>query len=118
MAEVLFGQSVSDPKRAVAIKVPLPDLPQDVRALFLREAAAAQRVNDARVVPVIDFGDAAGETPPFIAFEFIDAPTLGKEIARRARDARPMSVGEFLPLALELIGALEAINQVVVHRDV
>ena len=82
------------------------------RARFRREVALARRVDAACVAGVLD-ADVDGH-PPFIAFAFVDGPSLIEQV--RARGALPSD--QLLALALGLGDALRAIHEAgVVHRD-
>jgi serine/threonine protein kinase len=112
MGEVLFGRT-SDGSQEVAIKRPLAAIAPENRDLFLREAEAAARAAGPGVVRVVDWGDA----PPFIAYELIRDPTLEREIIRRRAANEPWSVSELVNAYSQLVAALKAINQHVLHRD-
>ena len=113
MGQVFHGWLVDQPSSRVAIKVPLPGLDVQLQELFLREAEAAQAVQGVNVVKVVDWGLA----PPFIAFEYIDAPTLEHEIDRRQHAQAYWSEPELINLYGQLVSALGAINTKVIHRD-
>lgn len=113
MAEVYEAVRKDAPNVKAAVKVPLPHLDPEVKAMFLREADAARRVESPYVVRVLDWGDA----PPFIAFEFMSGPTLDTDIARRRREAQLWAPGELLRMYLQLARGLESVNEHVVHRD-
>ena len=57
MAEVYLGKRIDEPDSRAALKVPLPSLPDEIKALFLREAEAASAVSSPHIVGVIDWGD-------------------------------------------------------------
>lgn len=113
MAEVYLGVRVDGPIEHVAFKMPSPDLHPDFRALFLREAEAAQRVSHPNIVKVIDWG----ADPDFIAFEYIEGTTLDKVISARQGEQRLWTEAELLGMFRQLVAAMEAINEHVVHRD-
>src|SRR5438552_3139624 len=113
MADVYLGESGQDPDLHVAIKVLRATLDDAARAMFLREAEAAQRVAGPDVVKVVDWGD----NPPFIAFEYIQGRTMGKELSERRAQQAYWSESELLDLFAQLVGALDAINRQVIHRD-
>jgi serine/threonine protein kinase len=113
MAEVYLATRRDDPSQYVAIKVPRSDLGDSERALFLREAEAAGRVVDPHVVAVVDWGD----IPPFIAFEFVQGITLAKELRNRQTETRRWSEAELIGMYRQLVDAMTAINQQVIHRD-
>ncbi len=113
MAEVYLASPREQPDMNVAIKIPLSSLPPEVRDMFLREAEAAQRVSSPHVVQVVDWGD----SPPFIAFEYVDATTLADELRTRLGGGAFWSLGELLALYRQLVLGMKAINEQVVHRD-
>jgi serine/threonine protein kinase len=98
----------------VAIKLPRATLPQPEVAVFLREAEIAARVHSPRAVRVLDWGDA----PPFIAMEFIDAPTFYELIHDRKTKNSPWPEPDLVSMAIDLAQALKDVNEIVVHRDV
>lgn len=113
MAEVYLGILRDDPSIRVAIKIPLPDLDDNYRSLFLREADAAQAVNNTHVVHVVDWGDG----PTFIAYEFIEGGTLVNELRRRQGEQLFWSEEQLINLYRQLVEAMTAINEIVIHRD-
>ena len=113
MAEVLLGWPRGHPSQRLAIKVPLPGLPPDISALFLREADAAAQVSSPYAVNVVDWG----EDPAFIAFEYIEAPTLGEQLRNRQGLGQSWIEQELIGLFLALAEGMHSINDRVVHRD-
>src|SRR5437016_4990110 len=99
MGDVFLGTRHDDLSEIVAIKVPLSNLPPDVRDLFLREAEAARQVDHANVVKVVDWGKA----PPFIALEFAEGGTLATEVARR-QPGQHWTEPELITLFRQLVG--------------
>jgi serine/threonine protein kinase len=113
MAEVYLGTAAD--KTVAAIKVPRGDLPPSVDAeMFLREAEAASLITHSNVVRVLDWGS----KPPFIAFEYIEGATLDRLIDERRTASRHLDQVELIDHISQLVDALEAINNHVVHRDV
>lgn len=111
MGRVYEGHRQDEPSIRVAIKVPRPEYAET----FLREAEAAQRVADSpHVVPVMDWGN---DPSPFIAFRFIEGPTLRKVLERRRALNEFWSEVELIGLFRQLVDAMKAINTHVVHRD-
>src|SRR5690349_9307441 len=102
MADVFEGWPTDDESLHVALKVPLSDLPEPVKELFLREAAAARRVASEHVVRVLDYGD----NPSFIALEFIDGPTLDEVLHTWDREHRERADTELVPLYSQLARAM------------
>jgi serine/threonine protein kinase len=111
--EVHRATVLDHPEMSVAIKQPLPSLPQDVRELFLREADAARRVSSPHAIRVIDWG----EEPIFIAFELATGPTLREVLAQRIAQNTPWSEPELIESFLQLCRGMEEINRHVIHRD-
>jgi tetratricopeptide (TPR) repeat protein/TolB-like protein/predicted Ser/Thr protein kinase len=100
-------------KRSVALKRIAPNLRADdrYRQRFLREAEHASRLNDQRIAAVYEWLEEHDET--FLVMEYVEGSTL------RERLAKPLSLEEFLPLALECAEALAAAHaKDVVHRDI
>ncbi|SEL72608.1 Serine/threonine protein kinase [Streptacidiphilus jiangxiensis] len=100
--------------RRVALKVVRPEYAADeaFRARFAREVAAARAVSGAFTASVVD-ADAEAETP-WLATEFIDAPTLAEVVKRDG----PLRADQLWSLAYGLAEALRDIHRVgVVHRD-
>jgi serine/threonine-protein kinase len=114
MAEVYRGV---DPvlNRTVAIKVLLPQYARDAGfvARFRREAQAAARLNDPRIVGVYDSGS-DGDTQ-WIVMEFIEGRTLADFLGSGKRPTPIQSA----QLCEEVGGALSTAHaQGVVHRDI
>lgn len=97
-----------------AIKLPSADLDKESRALFLKEAEAAAKVDHPNVVKVIDWGD----EPLFIVFERVRGGDLAKEISRRRGENQPWSEPELVAMYRQLVDGMKAVNAEVVHRDV
>ncbi|WP_051945109.1 serine/threonine-protein kinase [Streptacidiphilus rugosus] len=100
--------------RRVALKVIRPELADDpdFRARFAREVAAARVVGGAFTVAVLD-ADTEADTP-WLATEFVAAPTL----AQAVRERGPLPVESVVALAAGLAEGLAAIHAAgVVHRD-
>jgi serine/threonine protein kinase len=115
MAEVFLGsyKNADGGNSDVAIKVPLPTLPQNVLDLFIREAEVASRVTDTQVVRVVY----PGEKPAFIAFEYVEGNTFNREIAQRRLNTQYASDRELVADVLQLVRGMKAINVEVIHRD-
>jgi len=112
-ANVYLAFEIGNPDQKVAIKVPKTGLPADATNAFLREAEAATKVASAYIVTVVDWGD----SPQFIAFEYMASGTLGREIGRRQQAGDPWSLAELLKLFGQLAEGMRAINVEVIHRD-
>jgi serine/threonine-protein kinase len=101
----------------VAIKLLHPQLTKvrDVRARFLREGYAANKVGHAGVVRVHDDGE-DGEGSVFLVMELLEGETLE---ARWERADKKLPVLDVVMLADQLLEVLEAAHeQGIVHRDI
>ncbi|QDU18825.1 serine/threonine-protein kinase [Urbifossiella limnaea] len=99
--------------RVVALKMILagPHAAPAAVARFLSEARAVARFQHPNVVQIFDVGEAAGL--PYFALEFVDGPTLAKQIGRAPTPpAYAAAVAEELARAVAYAHA-----QGVVHRD-
>jgi TolB-like protein/Flp pilus assembly protein TadD len=113
MATVFLAQDLKH-KRAVALKVLLPDLAASVGAeRFHREIEIAARLQHPHILTVLDSGDAAGQlwfTMPFVE---------GQSLRDRLHREHQLPVEDALRIAREAAAALDyAHEQGVVHRDV
>jgi tRNA A-37 threonylcarbamoyl transferase component Bud32/tetratricopeptide (TPR) repeat protein len=99
--------------RVVAIKVIQPDLATAQAAeRFLREARALASFSHPNIVPVHRAGEADGI--PYYVMEYLEGETLADRLKRG-----PLSEGDALRLADELLAALELVHERgIVHRDV
>ncbi|MFE7366165.1 outer membrane protein assembly factor BamB family protein [Streptomyces anulatus] len=112
MGQVYLGRSPGG--RPVALKVVRPELARDVdfRRRFVREVAAARRVNGAFTAGVVD-ADPDG-SPAWLATVYVSGVSLGEAVARHG----PWPAEHVLALGAGLAEALEAIHAAgVVHRD-
>jgi TolB-like protein/tetratricopeptide (TPR) repeat protein/tRNA A-37 threonylcarbamoyl transferase component Bud32 len=113
MATVFLAQDLKH-KRAVALKVLLPDLAASVGAeRFHREIEIAARLQHPHILTVLDSGEAAGQlwfTMPFVE---------GQSLRDRLHREHQLPVEDALRIAREAARALDyAHEQGVVHRDV
>lgn len=85
----------------------------DFRRRFEREAAAARSVRSPRVAELLDAD--LESNPAFLAFAYIDGPTLTGRIAKHG----PLVGAELIAFAAALADGLAAIHDVgVTHRDI
>ena len=100
--------------RTVAVKILHDHLSDEDAARIEREARAAARIADTRVVTVLDL-DHTEDGTPFLVFEALSGRTLADEI--REHGALPPARVE--RLADDLLGALAAAHACgVLHRDI
>jgi eukaryotic-like serine/threonine-protein kinase len=99
-------------ERTVALKMMLGLEPDEtVRRRFWREARAAASVNHPNVCQIYDVGEENGNL--FITMELLDGEPLTERLSRG-----PLSVGEAVPIAADMLAALGAIHgRGIVHRD-
>src|SRR6266571_3705830 len=99
--------------RQVAIKV-LPDVfasDPDRLARFEREAQLLASLNHPNIATIHGLEESAGVRA--LVMELVDGPTLADRIAEG-----PIPLGEALPLARQIVEALEAAHERgVIHRD-
>ena len=102
--------------REVALKVlRQPEHGASPEALqgFLREARAAAKLADPRLVQVFDFGEDRGRH--FLSMELV----RGGSLARRLRASGPMPWREVVSVLRDVLGALQIAHKAgLVHRDV
>jgi serine/threonine protein kinase len=113
MGTVYLGEAASG--AWVAVKTVNADLAREerLRSRFAREAANARRFASPYTPAVLD--DGASHDPPYLVTEFVDGPTLSREVAERG----PLPGSELCRLALSLLGAIVALHDAgIVHRDV
>lgn len=99
--------------RTVALKLLRPDVPESTALQMEREARAAARIDDQRIVTVLDL-DHMEDGRPFLVLELHDGWTLSDEL----RDG-PLPPSRFLRLAEDLSGGLASAHACgVMHRDI
>lgn len=107
------------PHREVVVKVLRRPVREDADAWkknFQNEINALQRVHPNRhphLVHLIGFSDAPQD--PWIAMEYVDAPTLGKDSTNRSSPPSDDELGEFISSLIAGILELESLD--IVHRD-
>jgi len=100
--------------RTVALKVLRDDLPPGAAARLEREARAAARIADSRVVTVLDL-DHTSDGTPYLVLERHDGSTLADEL----RSGGALVPDRLDRLVDDLLGALAAAHDCgVLHRDV
>jgi serine/threonine-protein kinase len=110
---VVYRARQTTTHRDVALKVfdELEDAGKLAR--FRREAIAAARVDDPRIVTVFESGDVEGV--PFIAMRLVPGPSLGELVAR----AGPLPPARALAILEDVASAVDAAHQHgLVHRDI
>jgi serine/threonine-protein kinase len=103
--------------RLVALKHPHLELwnRPEARERFLREAKAMAALSHPHILQLFDIGEDNESGHPFLAFEYVDGPTLERGILENG----PLPNRVVLELAQQLFGALEtAHDQGIVHRDI
>ncbi len=104
--------------RDVAIKA-LPDsLARDPErvARFQREAQVLAALHHPNIAGLHGLQEAGGSQ--YLVLEFVEGTTLGDHIAKAAATGKGMPLAEVLPLARQIIDALEAAHEKgIVHRD-
>ena len=111
MGEVYLAEDTKL-RRLVALKRMAPQLQTDEgsRRRFLHEARFASKLSNPHIASIYDVIEEAAET--FLVMEYVDGETL------RQRLRRPMTMGEFLPVALQCTEALAAAHELgVLHLD-
>jgi len=103
-------------ERDVAIKTLLPELPpevmEEVRERFIREARSAGRLNHPNIVTIFDVGEQDGVA--YIAMELLEGRSL-----QQVMKERRLPFDEAAELAAQVADALDAAFQFkIVHRDV
>src|SRR5262245_63333736 len=109
---VVYEASDERLKRTVAVKTMLAVAHDETaRRRFWREARAAASVNHPHVCQIYEVGEDSGTL--FIAMELLDGEPLSEHLKRG-----PLSVDEAVPIAVEMLAALNAIHMGgIVHRD-
>ncbi|WP_432427265.1 protein kinase domain-containing protein [Salinilacustrithrix flava] len=99
--------------RTVALKVLRDDLPPSATMQLEREARAAARITDPRVVTVLDL-DRTADGNPYLVLEYHEGRTLAEELREG-----PLPPDRLERLVDDLLGALAAAHRCsVLHRDV
>ncbi|HUH05118.1 MAG TPA: serine/threonine-protein kinase [Kofleriaceae bacterium] len=101
--------------RHFAVKILYGELAADdnMRSRFAQEAELASRLDDPRIVSVIDFGETEHGLL-YLVMDFVDGETLAELLEREA----PLPASRMLELAVELCAGLEHAHAAgLVHRD-
>jgi serine/threonine protein kinase len=105
-----------DPLRPLVIKTLRPGADARGQEWFLREVRNGQRVKGARVAPVLDVGSVGDGEHAGLRY-FVQEFVPGRPLSEFKH--RPLDQERVLPVAVQLLEALEAIHRAgVVHRDV
>src|SRR6185295_4550819 len=104
-------------ERDVAIKTLLPNLPpeimDEVRGRFLREARSAGRLNHPNIVTIYDVGEQDGVA--YIAMELLE----GKSLQQVLRETPQLPIDRVADLVAQVAEGLDHAQQFgIVHRDV
>jgi serine/threonine protein kinase len=118
MAAVYEGKHRNGARAAVKVLHPSYARRPDVRARFIREGYAANRVNHSGAVKVLDddiIQDGAEEGTPFLVMELLE----GSSIEDRIEKGPPISEVELLSIVRAILDVLEVAHKAgVVHRDI
>ena len=115
MGQVFKGQGPDG--GVVAIKVLHAQFMQNqrVRARFIREAKAVERVDDPAVVRFVESGEEDG-VGQYIAMEFVDGEELGTILRRRR--GKPLDLGTAITYTVQAAKGVRAAHAAgVIHRD-
>ncbi|MEZ6184900.1 MAG: serine/threonine-protein kinase [Planctomycetota bacterium] len=115
MGQVFKGRSPDG--EIVAIKVLHAQFMQNqrVRARFVREAKAVERVDDPAVVRFVESGEQDG-VGQFIAMEYVEGDELGNVLRRRR--GQPLELGTAVSYSLQAVKGIRAAHAAgVIHRD-
>ena len=128
MAEVFLAKSIGAEglEKILVIKRVLPDLISNARFvdMFIDEAKIAVALNHPNIVQIYDFGKVDEDF--YLAMEHVDGWDLGRVI-KASRQARPMSVGDAIFVAIEIAKGLDYAHRrcdaygnslELVHRDI
>ena len=111
MGVVLKGANIHSGHPA-AIKLMLPEAAAQGRERFLREARAAHKIDDQRVVPIYHVGEVNGA--PYIVMKLLE----GQSLAKRLKEGPPLSMDEIIRIGREIAEGLKAAHTLdLVHRD-
>jgi len=119
-SSAVFLAQQQDPDEKVAIKVFLPRSHMDIQTekdfyrRFLREAAAASKLNHPNILPVYSYGEQDGL--PYIIMPYIPCGTLSEYLRRHG----PLSLNEAQAYLEQIASALDYAHQEhgCVHCDV
>ncbi|MGW2045834.1 protein kinase domain-containing protein [Streptomyces sp. NPDC001858] len=114
MGQVFLSRTASG--RLLALKTIRDDLSSEpgFEERFAREIRNSDRVRSPWTVTVVDYS-APGQSPQWLATEYVPAPSLAEWVAEHGPLTRPA----LLSLAAELCGAVQAVHQAgLAHRDV
>ena len=102
--------------RPVAVKLLHPRYAQqgDALARFEAEARHAGALSHENIARVFDYGQAAGELPPYLVMELVDGPALDAVLA-----GGPLDAGRTMDIIAQAAAGLQAAHAAgLVHRDI
>lgn len=87
---------------------------------LVNEGKQAVRLKDDNVLDVLFFhdGNLYSNLPPYIIMEYANSGTLQEFIDNRRKDNQLLTSDELREIYLQLSRGMEAINSVIVHRDI
>ena len=103
--------------RPVALKVLEPPYNEDPAACrrFLREAKTASMIGHPAIVSVLEAGERADDSAPYLVMEFLFGESLGDLLKRE----RAIAVQRALPIFRQVASALAAVHRKgIIHRDI
>lgn len=113
MGQVWLGEDPAGERAAVKLLRPEFAGDPEARQRFERKLTTARRVTSRRVAVPLDAQP--GGDPPFIAWEFVEGPTL----LERLHEKGPLSSSTAMRLARDLAEALRDLHAAgIIHRDV
>src|ERR1700734_2486613 len=116
---VVYEAQDSQLGRHVALKFLPADMAQDSQLLerFQREARAASSLNHPNICTIHSIEQ--HERRHFMVMELLEGQTLAQSMAGQSLTGQPMDMERMLPLAIQIVDALESAHaKGIVHRDI